>query len=89
MMNEKFEHEELLIRTVLEPEEIVEIQFVAETGSSLDIVVMVTPDEYIQSYVRPFKKIGYEFYPEDSSIIKLQFQKGETFKYNLNLSQAN
>ncbi len=88
-MSEKFEHEELLIRTVLEPEEIVEIQLLEETENSLDIVVMVTPDEYIQSYVRPFRKIGYEFYPENSSIIKLQFQKGETFKYNLSLSQAN
>ena len=88
-MSEKFEHEELLIRTVLEPEEIVEIQLLEETENSLDIVVMVTPDEYIQSYVRPFRKIGYEFYPENSSIIKLQFQKGETFKYNLSLSQVN
>ncbi len=88
-MSEKFEHEELLIRTVLEPEEIVEIQLLEETESSLNIVVMVTPDEYIQSYVRPFRKIGYEFYPENSSIIKLQFQKGETFKYNLSLSQVN
>lgn len=88
-MSEKFEHEELLIRTVLEPEEIVEIQLVSETENSLDIVVMVTPDEYIQSYVRPIRKIGYEFYPENSSIIKLQFQKGESFKYNLSLSQAN
>ena len=88
-MSEKFEHEELLIRTVLEPEEIIEIQLLEETENSLDIVVMVTPDEYIQSYVRPFRKIGYEFYPENSSIIKLQFQKGETFKYNLSLSQAN
>ncbi len=88
-MSEKFEHEELLIRTVLEPEEIVEIQLLEETENSLDIVVMVTPDEYIQSYVRPFRKIGYEFYPENSSIIKLHFQKGETFKYNLSLSQAN
>ena len=88
-MSEKFEHEELLMRTVLEPEEIVEIQLLEETENSLDIVVMVTPDEYIQSYVRPFRKIGYEFYPENSSIIKLQFQKGETFKYNLSLSQVN
>ncbi|HEX3095521.1 MAG TPA: hypothetical protein VHQ20_00190 [Patescibacteria group bacterium] len=89
MTSEKFEHEDILIRTVLEPEEIVEIELINETENFLEITVLVTPDEYIQSYVRPLRKIGYEFSPEASSIIKLSFQKGDTFKYQLNLSQAN
>mgnify|MGYP003405296943 CR=1 FL=1 len=88
-MNKKFESESIAIHSVLEPEEIIEIQLIAETENSLELVVLVTPDEYIQSYVRPLMKIGYQFLPEKSSIIKLHFQKGESISYNLYLSQAN
>lgn len=88
-MSEKFETEVNLIKSVLEPEEILEIQEVEETDNSLTTLLIVTPDEYIQAYVRPLGKIGYKLYPEDSTFIKLFFQKGETFKYNLYLTQAN
>jgi hypothetical protein len=87
--DQKFTDEELLIRTVLEPEEIIEIQQINETESLVEILVIVTPDEYIQSYVRPLNKIGYQFDPESSTIIKLYFKKGDTVKYILHLSQAN
>jgi hypothetical protein len=89
MESEKFKAEIDLIKSVLEPEEILEIQQTAEDDTSLDMLLIVTPDEYIQAYVRPLGRIGYKFYPEDSSIIKLYFQKGDTFKYNLYLTQAN
>lgn len=89
MTSEKFESEASLIRTILEKDEILEIQMLEETESSLDIHVVVTPDEYIQAYVRPLSKIGYQFSPADSSIVELYFQKGDTFKYRLTLSQAN
>jgi hypothetical protein len=85
----KFEPEAELIRSVLEPDEIIEIELVEETGTELTINLIVTPDEYIQAYVRPLGRINYKFYPADSTIIKLFFQKGETFKYNLYLTQAN
>lgn len=89
MESEKFAAEIDLIKSVLEPEEILEIQQTSESENSLDILLIVTPDEYIQAYVRPLGRIGYKFYPEESSIIKLYFQKGDTFKYNLYLTQAN
>lgn len=89
MTTELFESEVNLIRSILEKDEILEIQLVEETGVSLDIALIVTPDEYIQAYVRPLSKIGYQFYPDESSAIQLVFQKGDTFKYNLNLTQAN
>lgn len=88
-MNEQFETEYNLIRSVLEQEEILEIQNVGETESTLDIVLIVTPDEYIQSYVRPLRKIGYQLNSENSTIIKLSFDKGDQFKYRLSLTQAN
>ena len=90
-MNEniKFEHEAELIKSVLEPDEIIEIDLIEETGNQVIIEVIVTPDEYIQSYVRPLSKIGYQFNPDNSTIIKLTFQKGDTVKYFVNLSQAN
>lgn len=89
MTTDKLETEANLIRSVLEQDEILEIQSISETETSLDILLIVTPDEYIQAYVRPLSRIGYKFYPEDSTIIKLFFQKGDTFKYNLYLTQAN
>ena len=89
MTTDKLETESNLIRSVLEQDEILEIQATDETETSLDILLIVTPDEYIQAYVRPLSRIGYKFYPEDSSIIKLFFQKGDTYKYNLYLTQAN
>ena len=89
MTSNKFDEEVKLIKSVLENDEILEINFVSETEKELEISLVVTPDEYIQAYVRPLSRIGYKFYPEDSSIIKLYFQKGETFKYNLFLTQAN
>ncbi len=88
-MTDKFTPEAKLIRSVLEKDEVLEIQPSNETPESMDILLVVTPDEYIQAYVRPLARIGYKFYPEDSTIIKLYFQKGETFKYNLYLTQAN
>ena len=87
--SEQFESEKDLIRSVLEPEEILEINLVAATDKCVDIQLILTPDEYIQAYVRPLNQIGYTFYPEDSSPIQLSFQKGDTFKYNLKLTQAN
>ena len=89
MENAKFTSETALIRSVLEQDEILEIQQNNETESSLDILLIVTPDEYIQAYVRPLGRIGYKLYPENSTMIKLYFQKGDTFKYNLYLTQAN
>ncbi len=89
MTSEKFATEQKLISKVLEPEEIIEIQLVQEDENHLEILVIVTPDEYIQAYVRPMSRIGYKFYPEDSTPLKLFFQKGDSFKYNLNLIQAN
>jgi hypothetical protein len=85
----KFNDEELAVRSVLEPEEIIEIQLLQETENLVEILVIVTPDEYIQSYVRPLSKINYQFNPQQSSIVKLMFEKGETVKYRLYLSQAN
>ena len=89
MTSNKFETEVNLIKSVLEPEEILEIQLVSEEENSIEISLVLTPDEYIQAYVRPLNKIGYKLYPEDSTFIKLFFQKGDTFKYNLHLTQAN
>jgi len=89
METDKFTLETALILTVLEREEILEIQQTDETETSLDILLIVTPDEYIQAYVRPLGRIGYKYYPENSTMIKLFFQKGDTFKYNLSLTQAN
>jgi hypothetical protein len=89
METDKLTSEIALLRSVLENDEILEIQQTGETESSLDILLIVTPDEYIQAYVRPLGRIGYKFYPENSTMIKLFFQKGDTFKYNLNLTQAN
>ena len=88
-MNQKFNEEELLIRAVLEKDEIIEINLVEETENTVEIAVIVTPDEYIQSYVRPLNKIGYQFVPESSTILKLFFQKGDTIKYYIYLNQAN
>ena len=51
-MTQKFETESIAIQSVLEPEELVEVQLINETESLLEILVLVTPDEYIQSYVR-------------------------------------
>ncbi len=89
MKPDLFEEESNLIRKVLEPEEILEIVCLSETDSSLDISLIVTPDEYIQAYVRPLSRIGYTFDPNESSPVKLSFNKGETFKYHLSLAQAN
>lgn len=89
MTTDKFDTEVSLIKSVLEPEEILEIQLSEETETSLEILLIVTPDEYIQAYVRPLSRIGYRLFPEDSTMIKLFFQKGDTFKYNLFLTQAN
>lgn len=85
----KFSTEVNLIQSVLEPEEILEIELLSESEGVLEISLVLTPDEYIQAYVRPLSKIGYKLYPEDSNFIKLFFQKGDTFKYNLYLTQAN
>jgi hypothetical protein len=89
MTSEKFESEANLIRSVLEPEELLEIQFEEETEKELKLTVVVTPDEYIQAYVRPLSRIGYQLITEDSSIIRLVFVKGETFFFRLTLTQAN
>lgn len=89
MTSEKLETEETLIRSVLENDEILEVQLIEETETNLDLLLIVTPDEYIQAYVRPLSRIGYSFYPKDSTIIKLFFQKGDSFKYNLYLTQTN
>ena len=89
MTVEQFSVERDLIRSVLEPEEILEINMVESDEKSMEIQLILTPDEYIQAYVRPMNRIGYTFYPEDSTPIQLSFQKGDTFKYNLKLTQAN
>jgi hypothetical protein len=89
MQSTKFDEESTLIRSVLEPEEILEINHLEENEKSMTIHLIVTPDEYIRAYVRPLSRIGYTFYENDSTIIKLAFQRGDTFKYNLYLSQAN
>lgn len=85
----KFDEEVRLIKSVLEPEEILEINLVSETETEMEISLIVTPDEYIQAYVRPLSRIGFQFAPDQSTILKLCFHKGETFKFNLYLSQAN
>lgn len=89
MISSKFEAEYHAINTVLEKDEILEINLVHETETSMEISVVVTPDEYIQAYVRPLAKIGYSFYSDDSTILKLCFQKGDSFQYRLYLTQAN
>lgn len=89
MITDKFDVEVSLIKSVLEPEEILEINALDETETFLNIQLIVTPDEYIQAYVRPLNRIGYKFYPEDSTSIQLVFQKGDTFKISLQLTQAN
>lgn len=89
MPSEKFEAESRLIRSVLEPEELLEIQLVDESEKEISLNVVVTPDEYIQSYVRPLSRIGYQLQTDKSTIIQLHFYKGETFFFNLTLTQAN
>ncbi|HEX3095840.1 MAG TPA: hypothetical protein VHQ20_01835, partial [Patescibacteria group bacterium] len=60
MNSDKFEAEEKLIRSILEPEEILEVQLTSETEDNMEILVIVTPDEYIQAYVRPLSHVGYK-----------------------------
>lgn len=86
MTNEIFKKERKLIESVLEPEEIVDIAE-ADGQNDIDIAVTVTPDEYIQSYVRPMLKIGYELSTEKSSIIRLVFVKKTTTEITLSLEQ--
>lgn len=74
MTEKEFDKEKKLIESVLEPEEIVSI--ILGQGSSIE--VKVTPDEYIQSYVRPMLKIGFELQTESSNIKKLSFKKDDT-----------
>ncbi len=89
MRSTKFDEEVKLIKSILENDEILEINLVAENELEMEIALIVTPDEYIQAYVRPLSRIGYKFYPDESNIIQLYFHKGETYKYNLHLTQAN
>ncbi len=91
---EMFDVETRLIETVLEPEEIVDIQLIGSTAIKsikskpiVDIAVLVSPDEYIQSYVRPLAKIGYVFDPESSSTERLFFRKGDPVRFHLSITQ--
>jgi GrpB-like predicted nucleotidyltransferase (UPF0157 family) len=90
----EFNKEVELIKSVLEPDEIIDIQHIGSTAIKnikakpiLDIAVLVSPDEYIQSYVRPLNKIGYTYYPESSSSERLFFRKGEPAQFHLSLTQ--
>lgn len=80
---ELFNTEKNLIESVLEPEEIITIH----NSENSEIIVTVTPDEYIQSYVRPMLKIGYELQTEKSSIKKLVFLKQGSEVIQLSLLQ--
>lgn len=94
--SEQFGKEAALIRTILEPEEIIDIQHIGSTAINgikakpiIDIAVLVSPDEYIQSYVRPLSKIGYVFYPQSSSVERLFFRKGVPVQFHLSITQSN
>lgn len=86
MTSELFKNEKNLIESVLEPEEIISI-LEARGKNDTDIAVTVTPDEYIQSYVRPMLKIGYELSVEKSSAICLVFIKKAETEITLSLEQ--
>lgn len=75
MIHSKFEAEADLVRSKLEPDEILEVKLVEENETNLNILVIVTPDEYIQLYVRPLSRAGYTLIPERSTIINLFFKK--------------
>ncbi len=85
MTDKEFEKEKKLIESVLEPEEIMSVT--ASSENSID--VKVTPDEYIQSYVRPMLKIGYELQTKLSSTIKLVFHKATNNQIQLFLQQSD
>ena len=89
-----FEQEKKLIESVLYSEELIDIQHIVSTAITtikskpiVDIAVLVTPDEYTQSYVRPLTQIGYTFYPESSSSERLFFRKGDPVQFHLSLTQ--
>jgi hypothetical protein len=55
--------------------------------SVLDIADLVSKEEYLQVYTPALSKIGYIYYPEDSSIERLFFRKGEPVKFHFSLAQ--
>lgn len=92
--SEVFAKEVILIESVFDADELLDIQHVGSTSIAsikakpiIDIAVLVTPDEFIQGYVRPLSKIGYEFFPESSSTERLFFRKGTPVQFHLSLTQ--
>ncbi len=90
----EFEEEKKLIESVLEEEEILGIEHIGSTAipgikakSIVDIAVLVMPDEFIQGYVRPLSKIGYEFFPNSSSTERLFFRKGNPVHFHLSVTE--
>ncbi len=90
----EFEEEASAIESVFDNDELLGIEHIGSTAITgikakpiIDIAVMVTPDEFIQGYVRPLNKIGYEFFPESSSVERLFFRKGNPVRFHLSLTQ--
>jgi GrpB-like predicted nucleotidyltransferase (UPF0157 family) len=89
-----FRSEARLIESVFDNDEFIDIQHIGSTAIPgmkskpiIDIAVLVTPDEFIQGYVRPLNKIGYELSTQSSSIERLFFRKGEPVAFHLSLTQ--
>ncbi|MDQ3018653.1 MAG: GrpB family protein [bacterium] len=92
--NAMYQEESNLITSAFDSDEFIDVQHIGSTAITdmasrpiIDIAVLVTPDEFIQGYVRPLSKIGYTLDTSKSSPEQLFFVKGDPVSYHLTITQ--
>ncbi len=89
----KYQKEAEFLNALLE-DDIEDMQHIGSTAVPglrakpiIDIAILASQYEYLQSFVQTLKRAGYQYYPESSSVERLFFRKGDPVEFHLSVTQ--